>query len=156
MTINLKVPESAVTITVKEVPLSNYIKQKDKELDKEMDHRMEDLFENKLVYSREASDQNYNKYSMFFHILLLDEIIGYFICVAAQYEHSAWLNGFYIDKKYRSKGYGKEALDKLKELMKAKDYNRLALSVVHGNPAERLYRKNGFDKIISTSLLCEI
>lgn len=141
-------------LTVLETSVSDYIKKKCIVLDKITQERMERVFQAKLVYKAEPT--KFDKSWMYFHINLDGETIGYFICVAGQYKGTVWISDVYIDEDYRQKGFGGLALNQLKEILKNKNYTKAVLSFVDGNPAERLYLKNGFTTKISTSMMCEL
>lgn len=60
---------------------------------------------------------------------------------------STMIKRFFIDKDHRGKGYGGEAIEKLKSIVfKDKQLHRLTLTVFdHNQSAARLYEKHGFE-----------
>jgi len=61
-----------------------------------------------------------------------------------------------VDEKYRGKGYGKAALDKLHDFCKMQNVQKIALSVFGWNTiAFELYKKLGYD-IVQIAMLKEL
>ncbi|KAB8136231.1 GNAT family N-acetyltransferase [Gracilibacillus oryzae] len=75
-------------------------------------------------------------------------IIGaFYLTYTPNSEDNYWIGGFQIDKEQQGKGYGKQSLQKIMELIKAKhpDCKVISLTVEkENNKAIRLYEKAGF------------
>lgn len=145
-----------VHFSVLETSLSDYIKQNSPELKNITSGRLDKIFKTKNQWGKSKGEPKFNKSSMFFHITLNGDIIGYFVCIPGMYKGSVWISEFYIEERYRNKGYGEASMKLIKDILKDKKYHCVALSFVNGNPAERLYIKSGFTNTICTDLLCEL
>ena len=61
---------------------------------------------------------------------------------------AAWLEDLYIDDEYRSRGYGRQAMDLLDEILKGDSISALFVDVIPRNTsAIEFYRELGFDHL---------
>jgi len=56
------------------------------------------------------------------------------------------LNDLFIEINYRGQGIGEALINKAKQLCVAENNKGLAIQTAHDNPAQHLYKKNGFIK----------
>ncbi len=83
------------------------------------------------------------------------ELIGYIEGVVRRgtkymrYSKEASIRDFFVDKKYRKEGVGRELTDALIKWFKEKKVERIALSVNSENiPAIKFYEKYGFKEVV--------
>ncbi|WP_300038468.1 GNAT family N-acetyltransferase [uncultured Roseobacter sp.] len=82
-----------------------------------------------------------------FCVMLGEEIAG-IICIADGYELPGdwWLGLVLLDPAYRGRGYGKQALDLIKEVAAAEGKTALKLAVLDANiRAKMFWAREGFD-----------
>lgn len=88
----------------------------------------------------------------YFKIMFNDEMVG-FIGIKNN-EKDIYLYRFFIDEKYRGKGIGTVALNKLIDMAKEQDKD-LSLDVFGDNTAKHLYERLGF-KTLETRMVLKI
>ncbi|MBZ5720783.1 MAG: GNAT family N-acetyltransferase [Acidobacteriia bacterium] len=79
-----------------------------------------------------------------------DQPIGYIVMTfdySLEYNGKcAWVDEFFIQKDYRGKGFGSQALRFFEDAARSLGAKTIHLGVHHGNPAIELYRRAGFKK----------
>lgn len=81
----------------------------------------------------------------FYYIMLNDIIIG--CCGFSEFDlfrNTLFFSSFFINDSYRGRGFGRYTFELIKKLAKKEGYTKIFLNVLHGNPAEKLYKKIGF------------
>ena len=80
-------------------------------------------------------------------IQLNKQMIGFVMWAIDPDDNSAWIGGFLIDANWQGKGFGKQAVRAMIDLLSEKQQiNHFALSVQPENPALHLYETIGFVK----------
>lgn len=95
-------------------------------------------------------------------ICVAQDVVGYIVLT---FDYSlefrgrcAWVDEFFVRKKYRGKGIGSRALELFAERVRELGARTLHLGVRRGNPAINLYRRAGFkehDACVMTKWLTE-
>lgn len=77
-----------------------------------------------------------------------EEIVGSAEIIRCMEEGDLYLEGFYIRKEYRRRGYGRELLDAVKKLLAGEGFTRLLVTLAPENEAGlRLYEGTGFQEV---------
>lgn len=75
-------------------------------------------------------------------LLLEGEVIGF--CKISFETRNGKLDYLYVNKKYRSQGYGRLLMDWAMSEFQKNNIDMIDLKIVIGNPAEKMYEKYGF------------
>ena len=157
MAINLKLPDTEYDFKLKQTKLTDYIKKELKVLDKEMNQYFHSSLSDEYPATEENKEFEFHSSTMFFEIVLFIKPIGFIIAVPGKNKETVWLSDFYLEKKYRSKGYGTKSLNKFKVIIKELGYKAVVLTVFNKNiNAVKLYEKIGFDIPISKTIACKL
>lgn len=99
---------------------------------------VDEIYQLRIINPEELTFDEFEEY---YKILFNDEMVG-FIGIK-NYEKEIYLYRFFIDEKYRNKGIGTIALNKIIDM--AKEQNKdISLEVIGENMARNLYEKLGF------------
>lgn len=100
---------------------------------------MVNKFQSEMALKEQIGNENYTYY----FIVENGQKIGYFGIVPEK--DYLLLSKFYISKDYRGKGFGKIAFEKIKEIAKENNFNKIQLTVNKQNfKSHAIYEKWGF------------
>ena len=106
-----------------------------------------DVFSNKT--DEQLKDSLLKELDELNFLVLEDTVIKGYIAYHIKNKHDKilWIDQLVIDEKYRGKGYGKELIDKLKEIAKDEKCKRIELDCWSFNKnAIDMYKHIGFDE----------
>lgn len=100
---------------------------------------MVNKFQSEMALQEQIERENY----IYYFIVEDGKKIGYFGVVPEQ--ECLFLSKFYISKDYRGKGFGKIAFEKIKEITKELNFDKIQLTVCKQNfKSHAIYEKWGF------------
>ena len=87
----------------------------------------------------------------------VDEMIGSYDVESRIYKNDTYvimhLGSFYINEKYRGKGYAHKMMDSVLEIAKINDVQEIELKIHNGNWVQQFYEKYGF--VLDTENKCD-
>ena len=109
---------------------------------KKIKKSMATYYDNLNLHWDDEKKLNRYKECSLWNITVMNEQVGFYMIYYK--DKNIYLAELHIDEEYRNRGYGGEALNKIKEKSSAEGYAQIRVGAFKNSPAKDLYMRSGF------------